>query len=164
MNLQDVDLIQTQRTMKRIIYILFISLFLVQCTGDDDSVDCSNVLCRAPEFVFEFVDVNSGENVLEGIFNQEAPDDFLIMIPESETSLVFQQDYTLNNNNQLNVFRFSEQFQVALQNVFDVTITYDFEATSTGCCQSFSYNNIQVMGATFETIENEERLILRIFI
>jgi len=144
--------------------ILFISLSLIQCANDDDSIDCSTVLCRGPEFVFEFIDANTGENVLEGVFDNGVPNGFFIALGEDDIALEFGQDYALNSLNQLSVFRFSEQFQISFPNVFDVTIAYDFEAVSNGCCQDYNYNNVTVTNTAFEQIEDDSILILRIFI
>ncbi|WP_299678949.1 hypothetical protein [uncultured Dokdonia sp.] len=150
--------------MKKIIFILFISLSFIQCGNDDDSIDCSTVLCKGPEFVFEFIDADTGENVLDGVFDNGVPDGFFIALGEDDITLELGLDYALSPSNQLGIFRFSEQFQILLPNVFEVTISYDFEAISNGCCQNYSYTNIAVTNATFEQVEDENRLFLRIFI
>ena len=150
--------------MKKIIFILFISLSLVQCANDDDALDCSTVLCVAPEFIFEFIDSDTGDNVLEGVFDNGVPDGFFIALGEDDIALEFGIDYAVNPLNQLGVFRFSEQFQISLPNVFDVTIAYDFGAISNGCCQDYTYENVTVTNATFEQVEDGNRLFLRIFI
>ncbi|MFT5891178.1 MAG: hypothetical protein ACI9Y7_001279 [Dokdonia sp.] len=148
--------------MKKLIFIILISLSLVQCNSDEN--DCSLVLCIGPEFAFEFIDADTGENLLEGSFNDGAPDGFFVAIGEDNTPLTFGQDYGVNSG-RLSIFRFVEQIQVSYDTIFDVEIAYDIETISDGnCCQEYRYENITVTNATFEQVENETALILRIFI
>lgn len=154
-------------SMKKFLFILFVSLSLIQCNSDnnqDDDQDCGLVLCEGPGFVFEFIDADTGENVLEGSFDTMPPDGFLIAIGEDNTPLMFEQDYGFIAG-QLGIFRFTEQFQISLENVFDVQITFDVITTSDGgCCQDYSYENVIITNATFEQIQDDTTLILRIFI
>lgn len=149
--------------MKKLFCILLVSLSLVQCNSDE-STDCSLVLCEGPSFIFEFIDTDTGVNVLEGVFDNGVPEGFFIALGEDDIALEFEQDYGLNSINQLSIFRFSEQFQISLPDVFDVTIAYNFETTPNGCCQNYIYDNITVTNATFEQEVDGASLILRIFI
>ncbi|WP_299216453.1 hypothetical protein [uncultured Dokdonia sp.] len=149
--------------MKKLIFILFVSLSLIQCNSDD-TLDCGTVLCVGPEFLFEFIDADTGENILEGAFDNGAPDGFVITIGDDNTPLTFEQDYGFTSG-QLSTFRFTEQFQISLENVFDVQIAFDIEAVSDGgCCQDYNYENVTVTNATFTQVQDNTTLILRIFI
>lgn len=157
--------------MKKLICIFFISLLslsLVQCNSDDDNAqDCSLVLCAAPGLLLEFIDADTGENVLEGLFDNGAPDGFTIAIGDDNTPLTFEQEYVFNEGQ---VTGFSSiigqnQVQVSLENVFDVTITLDIETLSSDeCCPGYQYENITVTNATFDQAGDQRALILRIFI
>ncbi len=150
--------------MKKLIFIVFISLSLVQCNSDEN--DCSLVLCIGPEFVFEFIDAETGENVLEGVFDNGAPEGFIITIGEDNTPLTFEQEYVFNAG-RVGVAGFigQNQVQVSYDTIFDVAIALDIETQSDGgCCPGYLYENITVTNAAFERVENETALILRIFI
>ncbi len=148
--------------MKKLIFIILISLSLVQCNSDEN--DCSLVLCIGPEFLFEFIDEDTGENILEGSFENGVPDGFFVAIGEDNTPLTFEQEYGVNSG-RLSIFRFTEQVQVSYDTIFDVEIAYDVVGISNGgCCQGYRYENVTVTNATFEQVENETALILRIFI
>jgi hypothetical protein len=148
--------------MKKLIFIVLISLSLVQCNTDEN--DCSLVLCIGPEFLFEFIDEDTGESILEGSFDDGAPDGFFVGIGEDNTPLTFEQDYGVNSG-RLSIFRFVEQVQISYDTIFDVEIAYDVVGISNGgCCQGYRYENVTVTNATFEHVENETALILRIFI
>ena len=151
--------------MKKLILILLVSLSLVQCNSDD-AEDCSLVLCAGPELLFEFIDANTGDNLLEGAFDNGAPDGFIVTIGEDNTPLTFEQQYVFNAG-QVGTSGFigQNQIQISLENVFDVAIVLDIEALSDGgCCPGYRYENIAVTNATFEQVEDQSELILRIFI
>jgi len=88
----------------------------------------------------------------------------VITIGDDNTPLTFEQDYGFTSG-QLSTFRFTEQFQISLENVFDVQIAFDIEAVSDGgCCQDYNYENVTVTNATFTQVQDNTTLILRIFI
>lgn len=151
--------------MKKLIFILLVSLSLVQCNSDD-AEDCSLVLCAGPGLLFEFVDADTGENILEGSFDDGAPDGFIVTIGEDNTPLTFEQEYVFNAGQvAISGFIGQNQVQVLYENVFDVAIALDVETLSDGgCCPGYRYENITVTNATFEQLQDDSVLILRIFI
>lgn len=151
--------------MKKLLFILLISLSLVQCKSDDTE-DCSLVLCAGPVLSFEFIDSDTGDNVLDGLFDNGAPDGFLVTIGEDNTPLTFDQQYVFNAGRvAISAFIGENQVQISLENVFDVAIALDIETQSDGgCCPGYQYENIMVTNATFEQTADDSQLILRIFI
>ncbi len=152
--------------MKKLLCILLLSLLFIQCNSDE-AEDCSLVLCAAPELLFEFIDEATGDNILEGAFDNGAPEGFLVTVGEDMTPLTLDLQYIFENGQ---VFVFpsfigENQVQISLENVFDVAIVADVEILSDEeCCSGYQFENITVTNATFEQVEDNSRLILRIFI
>ena len=146
--------------MRRFIFILLISTSLIQCNSDD--LDCSTVLCIAPEFAFDLIDTDSDENILIGIPDGGTLDGLQIINNEDNVALIVNQDYTINQE-RIFLTRYLESIQVSLDGIFDIQISSELETIPNGCCATFNYENVAVTNATFITLDTTI-LLLRIFI
>lgn len=135
--------------MKKIYTVLILFASLLQSCNSDD---CGECFTPPQDFIFEFVDAETRENLFTtGVYN---PEDITVINDIDDTERAFQ----FISENQLNVIQIQEvgwetetvnlEIKVSEDTVFNLYV--NAERTTDDCCSFTKYNEIEIRNAEFE--------------
>ena len=141
------------------LFLILTSLFIISC-GNNDDVDCSTVDCIAPGIIFEFVDKDTNENLLE---NESIDiEDIQISVdnlpsPDVHFSSIGSQIYLFVDNwpAENNLATVSLDANVVME------ISVDIEKVRSECCSSNKISKVLVTTGDYTEVEKN---FFRIFI
>lgn len=146
--------------MKRIFFILLVSLSLIQCTLDD--INCDTVLCAgAPPIILQFISEETGEDLF---LNQTFEVDALQIEDLGGNPVEFSADefqggdirffISTRGESAPNLETVSRSYRIFIEDEFDFTVTFNIQRISddNNCCDGFVLDNIAFEGATVENI------------
>ena len=139
---------------------------LFGCSGDDNGdLDCSNVLCALPSFVFEIrSQVDDEDLFVNGTFN---PEDLQIMDVQEGGTASFSfgnvGDGVLFFINEPSIVSENKIYEVSVPMEFAFTINYTKVAVNLDeCCPGINFENINIPNTEFELNETNNSYIVRI--
>ena len=139
--------------------LLILAVIVIQsCSNDDDSPDCSTVLCAQPEALleFKFVDSETGENLADDLIDGSA-------IEVTNTSSNTEPEYEFISENDLNILRISisetSDYSISYEGEEIFNLSVEAERQTGGCCTNVEIQNLEIGGAEFE-IESETGIYL----
>ena len=140
-------------------FLLLSSLILISCANEDD-VDCSQVSCLVPGILFEFVDENTNENLIEN-GSIEAAD-----IKFNVSSVQASQVRIEERAGQVYLFLSNwpegeHEVELLLDSRSLLELEISTDNTETDCCSGVEITDLEISKGKYEEIGDQ---LFRIFI
>ncbi|MUP45302.1 hypothetical protein E0K83_06030 [Gramella sp. BOM4] len=134
------------------LFLVLTSLFISSC-GSDDDVDCSTISCISPGIMLEFIDKDSGENLLENeTINAER---IQIEVSGLQTSEV---DFTETGSE---IFLFignwtngDHMVTVNLDSSPVLEMNVEIETSRSDCCSSRIISDLEITAGDYEEVDD----------
>lgn len=130
-------------------------LFLSACNTDDDSVDCSTVLCATPELILQFVDAQTEDDVfVDGPYDiqdlqiidqaNQMPVPFRVTEFEGELFIFFDTFVSVTT---------ARSYQFSVEGNFSINLSFTaVPDLSDDCCPRVDYENVNADEAEVEQL------------
>ncbi len=134
--------------MKKIIYLLVFAIIL---SCDENQVDCSTVNCQAPQIIVNLIDNDSKENFIllnmldkENISVQNSSEvEIGFLIEENTGLLIIEKSNT------------SDTIEIQIAPDISLIISYDTSTPKTdACCDFGELKDVQIQNNTFNVSKN----------